>query len=191
MHCVSPVYSNFESMLAYTLDNVYSSWTRVVSGNGLASMDLTESRHQVVGFVGRSVFIEPVDLQVIVIVMRAALETSLRTFDVLLTCVSVCSMLQKSLKSYFVRHIEDVRDSWSSLVLLYDYDFSPFYPLARITRHEVQCPSPNHAECRSCVRNPSRVSAESTASSNSYAVVLACVLSTIWSAQKSSDWLAI
>jgi len=110
--------------MEFTLDNVYSSWARVVSRDGLAGMDLTESRHQVVRFVGRSVFIEPVDLQVIVIVMRAALETSLRTFDV------------------SVRHIEDVRDSWSSLVPLYDYDFWPFYPLARITRHEVQWPSP-------------------------------------------------
>jgi hypothetical protein len=69
--------------MSRTLDDVYSSWARVVSEDGLAGMNLTESRHQVMRFVGREVIIEPVDLQVIVILVRAALETSFRAFDVL------------------------------------------------------------------------------------------------------------
>jgi hypothetical protein len=36
-----------------------------------------------VRFVGREAFIEPVDLEVFVVVVRAALDASLRKFDVL------------------------------------------------------------------------------------------------------------
>jgi hypothetical protein len=54
-----------------------------VYGNGLAGDNLTDSCHQVVRFVDRKFFIEPVDLQVFVIVVRAALNASLRKFDML------------------------------------------------------------------------------------------------------------
>jgi hypothetical protein len=52
-------------------------------GDGLAGVNLTDGCHQVVRFVNRKFFIEPVDLQVFVVVMRAALDASLRKFDVL------------------------------------------------------------------------------------------------------------
>ena len=46
-------------------------------------VNFTEPCHQVVRFVSRTVLIEPVDLQVVVIIVRNALEASLRRFDVL------------------------------------------------------------------------------------------------------------
>ena len=54
-----------------------------VSGDGLADANLSDSCRQVVRFVGRSGFIEPPELQVLVVVVRAALDASLRKFDVL------------------------------------------------------------------------------------------------------------
>ena len=54
-----------------------------VSRGGLADANLSDSCQQVVRFVGRSGFIEPVDLHVVVVVVRAALNASLRKFDVL------------------------------------------------------------------------------------------------------------
>lgn len=66
-----------------TLNYVDDSWARVISENRLACMNLAESRHQVVRFVSREAIIESVDLQVIVVVVRAALEPSLRRLNVL------------------------------------------------------------------------------------------------------------
>ena len=43
-----------------TLHDVQDSWARVVCGDGLAGANLSNSCHQVVRFVGREVFIEPV-----------------------------------------------------------------------------------------------------------------------------------
>ena len=66
-----------------TLDDVQDSWARVVCGDGLAGANLSDGCHQVVRFVGREVFIEPVELHVFVLVVRAALDASLRKLDVL------------------------------------------------------------------------------------------------------------
>ena len=55
----------------------------VVHGDGLAGANVTDSCHQVVRFVDRKLFIEPVDLQVFVVVVWATLESSLGKFDVL------------------------------------------------------------------------------------------------------------
>jgi hypothetical protein len=49
----------------------------------MAGFNFTEPCHHVVRFVGRAVLIEPVDLQVVVIIVRNALEANLRSFDVL------------------------------------------------------------------------------------------------------------
>jgi hypothetical protein len=55
-----------------------------MSEDGLAGMNFTEPCHQVVGFVGRAFLIMKfVELQVVVVVVRDALETSLRSFNVL------------------------------------------------------------------------------------------------------------
>lgn len=62
----------------------YTTAGPVVCGDGLAGDNLTDSCQQLVRFVGREAFIEPVDLKVFVVVVRAALDTSLREFDVLL-----------------------------------------------------------------------------------------------------------
>ena len=67
----------------HTLDNVHDSWARILCGNGLALMIFTKSRHQVMRLISRAAFVEPVDLDVIVVIMRATLESSLRNFDVL------------------------------------------------------------------------------------------------------------
>ena len=66
-----------------TLDDVRDGRAMVVYGEGLAHMNLTESRQQVVRFIGRETFVEPVDLQMIVIFVWDALESSLRSFNVL------------------------------------------------------------------------------------------------------------
>ena len=66
-----------------TLDDVRDSWARVVTGDGLAHMKLTQSRQQVVWFIGREAFVEPVNLQMIVFFVWDALESSLRSFNVL------------------------------------------------------------------------------------------------------------
>ena len=65
-----------------TLDDVPNSWASIFCEDGMANGNLTESCHQVVRFVGRF-FIELVDLHVFVIVVRAALDPSLRKINVL------------------------------------------------------------------------------------------------------------
>ena len=54
-----------------------------VSGDGLADANLTDSCQQVVRFVNREAFIESVDLEVFVVVVRTALDAGLRKFDML------------------------------------------------------------------------------------------------------------
>jgi hypothetical protein len=66
----------------FTLNDVYDSWAKEMSQDGLADMNFSEPRHQVVRFVGRAVLIEPVELQVFVVFVRDALEATLRNFDV-------------------------------------------------------------------------------------------------------------
>ena len=59
-------------------------------------------------FVRRELFIEPADFQVLVIFERAALDASLRKFDVLQRndlCESVLYSGER-LRSYFVRHVQ-------------------------------------------------------------------------------------
>ena len=70
-------------LLVLTLNDVHGGRAKEMSEDGMASLNFTEPCHQVVRFVGRTVFIEPVDLQVVVIIMRDALESCLRRFDVL------------------------------------------------------------------------------------------------------------
>jgi hypothetical protein len=55
----------------------------VVCWDGHAGAKVSDSCQQVVRFVGREAFIEPMDLKVFVVVVRAALDASLRKFDVL------------------------------------------------------------------------------------------------------------
>ena len=69
--------------MLHTLNNVRDSWARIMCGEGLALMKFTESRHQVMRLISRTAFVEPVDLEVSVVIMRATLESSLRNFDVL------------------------------------------------------------------------------------------------------------
>ena len=71
------------SVVPRTPDDVHNSWTMVVSKNGLARMNLPESRRQVVRFISREAFVKLVDYQVVVVVMWDTLEPSLRSFDVL------------------------------------------------------------------------------------------------------------
>ena len=66
-----------------TLDDVLDSWTKVVYGDGLARMKLSQNCRQVVRFISREVFVEPVELQMIVVFVWDALESSLRSFNVL------------------------------------------------------------------------------------------------------------
>jgi hypothetical protein len=54
-----------------------------VYGDGLADDNFNDTCQQVVRFVGREVFVEPMDLHVFVLVVWAALDASLRKFDVL------------------------------------------------------------------------------------------------------------
>ena len=59
-------------------------------------------------FVGRLAFIEPVDLEMFMVLVRAALEASLRKFDVLqLISVPCTIIIWRKLRSYFVRHVDD------------------------------------------------------------------------------------
>ena len=64
-----------------TIDDVPDSWARVLCGDGLAGVKLSESCQQIVRFIGRDAFIEPLDLQVFVLIVRAALDASLGSFD--------------------------------------------------------------------------------------------------------------
>ena len=66
-----------------TLNDVHDGRAKEMSDDGTASLNFTEPCHQVVRFVGRTVFIELVELQVVVIIVRDALESCLRRFDVL------------------------------------------------------------------------------------------------------------
>jgi hypothetical protein len=70
-------------MKTHTLNDVHDGRTKEMSEDGMASFNFTEPCHQVVRFVGRTFVIEPVNLQVVVIIVRDALEASLRRFDVL------------------------------------------------------------------------------------------------------------
>ena len=66
-----------------TLDDVHDSRAKEMSENGMGLVNFTDPCHQVVRFVDRTVLIEPVELQVVVFIVRDALEASFRSFDVL------------------------------------------------------------------------------------------------------------
>lgn len=54
-----------------------------MSEHGFTGVNVSEPRHHVVSFVGRALVIKSVDNQVAVVIVRDALEASLRSFDVL------------------------------------------------------------------------------------------------------------
>jgi hypothetical protein len=81
MYCVNSIYHTSE--LLRTFDDVYDSWAKKISGDGLAGTNFSEPCHHIVGFVDRAVLIQPVDLQMFVVFVHDALEASLRSFDVL------------------------------------------------------------------------------------------------------------
>ena len=59
-------------------------------------------------FVGREAFIEPLDIEMFVVVVRTALEASLRKFDVLQFMSVPCTkIILWKLRSYLVRHVDD------------------------------------------------------------------------------------
>ena len=66
-----------------TLDDVEDKWAKVVYGDGLARMNISESRRQVVRFISREALVEPVDLQMIVFFVWDTFDSSLRSFNVL------------------------------------------------------------------------------------------------------------
>ena len=70
-----------------TLNDVHGSRAKEMSEDGMASLNFTEPCHEVVRFVGRTFIIEPVDFQVVVIIVRDALEAGLRRFYVLVVQV--------------------------------------------------------------------------------------------------------
>ena len=78
-----------------------------MSEDGMASLNFTEPCHQVVRFVGRTILIEPVDLQVVVVIVRGALEARLKRFNVLWAITDVESMLLASI--IWLRHVNFVQ----------------------------------------------------------------------------------
>jgi hypothetical protein len=66
-----------------TLNDVHDSRAKEMSEDGMTSINRTEPCHHVVGFVGRTLIIEPVDIQVVVFIVRDALEANLGCFDAL------------------------------------------------------------------------------------------------------------
>ena len=66
-----------------TLDDVHDMWARVVRVHGFSNIDLSKTCHQVMRCVGWAVLIEPLDRQVVVFIVCATLEPSLRNFNVL------------------------------------------------------------------------------------------------------------
>ena len=70
-------------MLVRTFNGVYDSRANELCVDGMALLNFSEPCHHVARFIGRTVLIEPVDFQVVVIIMCDALEASLRRFDVL------------------------------------------------------------------------------------------------------------
>ena len=74
-------YPNMGAILP-TLDDVHDSWARVVCGDGHQREPHREPP-QVVRFIIRETFVEPVDLDIIVVFGWDALKSSLRSFHVL------------------------------------------------------------------------------------------------------------
>ena len=70
-------------MLVRTINDVYDGRGKEMSEDGTASLNFSEPCHHVARFIGRTVLIEPVELQVVVIIVRDALEACFRRFDVL------------------------------------------------------------------------------------------------------------
>jgi hypothetical protein len=66
-----------------TLNDVHDSRAKEISEDGMAGLNFTEPCHQVVRFVDRTGLIKPVDLQVVMFIVRDALEASFRRFDML------------------------------------------------------------------------------------------------------------
>jgi hypothetical protein len=67
----------------HTFNDVHNSRAKEISEDRMAGLNFTEPCHQVVRFVNRAGLIESVDLQVVVFIVRDALEASFRRFDML------------------------------------------------------------------------------------------------------------
>lgn len=83
MYCGWFIVYNPSVHMLRTLDDVSDSWARVLCRDGLANVNLTNSRRQVVRLIGRDGFVEPMELYVSVILVRTPLEPNLRKFDML------------------------------------------------------------------------------------------------------------
>ena len=66
-----------------TLNDVHDSRAKEMSENGMTGLNFSEPCHEVVSFVDRTFIIESVDLQVVVLIVRDALEANFRRLDVL------------------------------------------------------------------------------------------------------------
>jgi hypothetical protein len=102
-------------MLLRTFNDVQDSWAKKMSEDGLTALNFTDPCHHVVRFVDWAVLIEPVNLHIFVVFVRDALEASLRSLEVLQCDNSrQCFVsVDKLLRTYFVRHGDDTRDSLS------------------------------------------------------------------------------
>ena len=66
-----------------TLNDVHDSRAKEMSEDGVFVVNFTEPCHHVVRFVDWAFIIEPMELQVVVVIVRDPLEANLRSFDVL------------------------------------------------------------------------------------------------------------
>ena len=66
-----------------TVNDVHDSWAKEMSEDRVFVVNFTKPCHHVVRFVARAFIIELVELQVVVVIVRDALEANFRSFDVL------------------------------------------------------------------------------------------------------------
>ena len=76
-------YTIYFRIMLCTFNDVHDGWAKEMSEDGVAGINFSEPCHHVVRFVDRAFVIEPVELQVVVVIVRDALEANLRSFDVL------------------------------------------------------------------------------------------------------------
>lgn len=77
------IYISYFWICYRTVNDVHDSRAKEFSDDGMVGINFTEPCHQIVRFVDRAGLIEPVELQVVVIIVRDALEASYRRFDML------------------------------------------------------------------------------------------------------------
>ena len=90
-----------------TLNDVHDSWAKEMAGEGFAGVNVNHPIHHVVSFVSRPGFIKSLNHQMIVIVVRTALEASPGKFDVLVRWHNLyqCFAFMTKLRLYFVGHV--------------------------------------------------------------------------------------